>query len=316
MIETKRARFATEGFRIKRCNPDKTYATAQRTLGFAGEIDLSPVLTANKAPLQVKVDWGKWQDLPVDFAEATPKALTPEKAVKALNAAGFTGIKFSVDPTTGRLNAAANASALELQIKGKLAAALDFGQGRRHGGMGVYYKSYLDDETISISITSETKEKEEVDIEGAKGTITRMIIPPKRLGASTVITTKFKDDELLCMIQGGEHTPATDTQPATYLPPNSQSNGAPLFSLDIFAPLYGIGLSTVDQITGFERRIYFACLGTEEDVSMEAKAWAQFAYNITAIEVHDENGKLLGVEKRFEYSLEQFDDLHIYEVAG
>ena len=128
--------------------------------------------------------------------------------------------------------------------------------------------------------------------------------------------TKFKDDELLNMIQGGEYSPATETEPAIYSPPNSLTDGSPVFSLDIFAPLYGTGLSTIDQATGFERRLYYLCTGTEGDVPMDAKAWAQFAYNISAVEANDENGKLVGVEKRFEYSLDQFESLHIYEVAG
>ncbi|MCL2043339.1 MAG: hypothetical protein FWG89_04275 [Treponema sp.] len=317
MIETKRARFATEGFRIKRCNPDKTYATAQRTLGFNGEIDLSSVLVSGKASISVKIGWDPWQpEQEVNFSGVDITAVTPEDAVTALQAAGFTGVQFSIDAETGRLKAAAEDSTVtEIQIKGKLAGALDFGQCRKFGGLGIYYKSYLDDETISISITNDIKEKEEIDLEGAMGTITRMIIPVKRLGASPVITTKFKDDELLNMIQGGEYTPATETEPGTYSPPNSQSDGSPVFSLDIFAPLYGTGLSTIDQATGFERRLYYSCTGSEGDVPMDAKSWAQFAYNITAVEADDENGKLIGVEKRFEYSLDQFEGLHIYEVA-
>jgi hypothetical protein len=317
MIETKKARFATEGFRVKRCNPDRTYATAQRTLGFAGEIDISGVLSGNKASLKVKIGWGQWQEKAVDFGAMEVTALSPAGARDALTAAAFTGVSFSVDSATGRLKAAANDPLVtELQIKGELAGALDFGQCRKFGGLGVYYKSYLDDETISITVTNDIKEKEEIDLEGAKGTITRMIIPTKRLGASPVITTKFKDDELLNMIQGGVYVPAAGSAPAEYLPPNSQSDGVPLFSLDIFAPLYGKGTSTIDQAIGFERRIYYSCSGLEGDVPMEAKAWAQFAYNITATEAHDENGELLGVERRLDYSLEQFEGLHIYEVAG
>ncbi|MCL2293567.1 MAG: hypothetical protein FWC36_01695 [Spirochaetes bacterium] len=316
MIETKRARFATEGFRIKRCNPDRTYATAERTLGFAGVIDISDVLVNNKALLKIKTGWSAWQEKEVDFGSADAAALSPVDAKTALEGAGFTGVTFSIEDSTRRLKVAViDPTVKELQIKGKLAAALDFGQCRKHGGFGIYYKSYLDDETISISLPNEVKEKEEVDLEGAKGTITRMIIPAKRLGASPVITTKFKDDELLNMIQGGEYTPATTEEPAVYLPPNSGSDGAPFFSLDIFAPLYSTGTSTIDQITGFERRIYYLCTGTEGDVPMDAKAWAQFAYDISATEADDENGKLLGVEKRFEYSLEQFEALRIYEVA-
>jgi hypothetical protein len=309
-----KARFALEGFRIKRCNPDKTYAGPQRTLGFVGEIDLTGIVDAgDEAPLSVKIDAGAWQEEDVDFSSATITAVNPSDAVTALNAAGLTGVTFSVDAATGRLKASA-AGASELQIKGKLAAALDFGQGRKHGGLGIYYVKYFNDETIGVTLPNDMKEKEEIDLEGAKGTITRMVIPAKRLGVSPEITAKFKNDELLQMIQGGDYTPADATNPAVYLPPNSQANGSPLFSLDVIAPLYGEGTSTMDQAIGFDRRLFWCCTGTEGDVPMEAKAWAQFAYNINATEYTDENGVLVAADKRFEYTLEQFEALKIYDV--
>jgi len=314
MVDIRKARFATEGFRVKRCNPDKTYATAQRTVGFIGEIDISDILTADKAELSVKVGWNPWQIKEVDFSGVDDSsALTPEDAVLALELAQFTGVVFSVDGPTGRLKAVA-ADAIELQIKGELAAALDFGQGRQFGGLGVYYKSYLNDETMGITMPNDIKDKEQIDQEGAQGAVTRMIIPAKRLGVSPAIVTKFKDDELLNMIQGGIYIPGTKDEPAVYRPPNSQTKGSPLFSLDAFFPLYGQGTSTVDQASGFEQRTYFSCTGLEGEVPAEAKAWAKYSYNITATEANDENGKLLGVEERKEHSLEQFEALHVYDM--
>jgi hypothetical protein len=158
------------------------------------------------------------------------------------------------------------------------------------------------------------KDKEEIDLEGAKGTVTRMVIPAKRLGVSPAITAKFKNDELLQMIQGGEYSPGDGVEPAVYLPPTSQANGSPLFSLDAIAPLYGDGTSTIDQAIGFDRRLFWCCTGTEGDVPMEAKAWAQFAYNVNATEYTDEDGVLYPADKRFEYTLEQFEALKIYDV--
>jgi hypothetical protein len=312
-VTKNKARFALEGFRVKRCNPDKTYAGPQRTLGFTGEIDLTGILDNDKAPLSVKIDGGPWQEENVDFSAATITAVNPSNAVTALNAAGFSGVTFSVNPVTGRLMASA-AGAFELQIKGELAGALDFGQCRKYGGLGVYYIKYFNDETIGVTLPNDMKEKEEIDLEGAKGTITRMVIPAKRLGVSPSITAKFKNDELLQMIQGGEYVPSDGAEPAVYLPPTSQANGSPLFSLDVIAPLYGDGTSTVDQVTHFDRRLFWCCTGTEGDVPMEAKAWAQFAYNINATEYTDENGVLLPADKRFEYTLEQFEALKVYDV--
>lgn len=316
MIVTKHiARFATEGFRIKRCNPDTTFASATRTLGFVGSIDISEVLDATKkAKLAVKLDNGSWIEKQVDFSSGVSvTALSPANAAAKLIAAGFDGVTFSVDTITGRLKAAAT-SAGELQIKSPLAGALDFGMCRKYGGYGVYYIKYFDDETISITLTNDMKEKEEIDLEGAKGTVTRMILPGKHLGVSPVISAKFKHDELVQMIQGGIYTPGTDTEPAMYEPPTSQAGGSPLVTLDVFAPLYGDGNSKKEQAIGMERRLFWSCSGNEGDAPMETKAWATFTYNLNATEYTDENGVLHASEKRFEYDFNQFELLKIYDV--
>ena len=175
-------------------------------------------------------------------------------------------------------------------------------------------KSYFDDETISITLTNDMKEKEEIDLEGAKGTVTRMILPGKHLGVSPVISAKFKHDELVQMIQGGIYTPGTDTEPAMYEPPTSQAGGSPLVTLDVFAPLYGDGNSKKEQAIGMERRLFWSCSGNEGDAPMETKAWATFTYNLNATEYTDENGVLHASEKRFEYDFNQFELLKIYDV--
>jgi hypothetical protein len=280
-----------------------------------GIIDLSSVLDASrKAKLAVKLDAGPWVEKPIDFSSGvTVTAVSPENTAAKLTAAGFDGVAFGVDTATGRLKASASI-AKELQIKGPLAGALDFGMCRQHGGFGVYYIKYLNDETISITLPNDMKEKEEIDLEGAKGTVTRMILPGKHLGVSPVISTKFKNDELLQMIQGGVYIPATATEPATYEPPTSQAGGSPLFTLDVFAPLYSGGNSKAEQVLGMERRLFWSCSGTEGDVPMEAKSWATFAYNLNASEYTDEAGVLHAAEKRFEYNMDLFGGLQIYDV--
>jgi hypothetical protein len=315
-VETKnyKARFATEGFRVRRLNPDKTVSTAQRTLGFSGLIDISAGLTADKGDIAIKLDAGDWEELEVDFTGETITSITPTAAAGVLNTAGFTGgVTFGVEATTGRLMVSA-AGANILQIKGKLAGVLDFGQGRKYGGFGCYFKSYFDDETISITLPNDMKEKEEIDMEGAKGTLERMVIPAMRLGASPAISMKFKDDELTQMIQGGDYIPLTSAAPGMYTPPNSQAGGSPLFAVEVFAPLYGVGTSTMDQYIAFERRIFWSCTGTEGDAPEEAKAWANFSFNLSATEYIDENGVLHSSDERNEYSLEQFEALRIYDI--
>src|SRR5678815_4916266 len=102
----KKARFATEGFRVKRSNPDGTVPTASRFVGFANTTDLSDVLddTLDTADLTIKIDNGTEEKKTVDLSAAVDKAaVTVDEAVTALTAATFTGITWSKETATGRL---------------------------------------------------------------------------------------------------------------------------------------------------------------------------------------------------------------------
>jgi hypothetical protein len=426
---TNKARFALEGFRVKRCNPDSTMATPSRTVGFVGTVDISAVLdAANEAGLGIKIGAAPWQQKAIDFSTADvrttsytiatlfgallamvttstptetaltameagtpsqfdigqidkelldavlikgidtsttaildliavltiirantfddtfrteldamitaptdftastltltlatssesvdPKVVTVGQAIGILATAAYSGILVGMDSYTRRLKLI-SISGDELQIKGAIAGAFDFGQGVKFGGYGVYYKKYFNDEAISCALPNDTVEKEEIDLEGAKGTITRLVIPAKRLGASPAIVAKFKDDELLQIIQGGTWTEGTTTAPGIYEPPASDLGGSPIFSLDVFAPLYADGSSLMSQVIGMDRRLFYACSGTEGDVPMEAKSWAQFAYNCTATEYIDETGKKYPSDIRYEYDASQFDALNVYDI--
>ena len=88
-----KARFATEGFRVKRLNPDGTVPTASRFLGFLGTVDLTAVLTLDKADMSIKIDNAVADENEVDFTAASDiTAVTVAEAVTALTAAAFTGI--------------------------------------------------------------------------------------------------------------------------------------------------------------------------------------------------------------------------------
>ena len=83
-----KARFATEGFRVKRSNPDGTVPTASRFVGFANTADLSAVLdeTLFTADLTIKIDNGTAQTETVDLSDAVDKtAVTVAEAFAALN---------------------------------------------------------------------------------------------------------------------------------------------------------------------------------------------------------------------------------------
>jgi hypothetical protein len=425
-----KARFAMEGFRIRRCNPDGTEVRADRMVGFSGTVDITDAIDASKkAKVKIKAGAGAWQEKEITFdtvsveafaetldtldigqyvaspsgagatyaaqieamedAEAafdedginaslmgvTPvsknggnytfdiedvlevlafhttnntfktqlaamisgaaaifsastvviastsvlEAIDPEKlsvaqAVELFSLAGFTDVDVGVDTYSQRLKLSTALS--DIQIKGKLAAALDFGQGIAYSGFGSYWLTYLNDESISCALPNDMKDKEEIDLEGAKGGITRMVIPAKRLGVSPAIVFKYKNDELTQLVQGGVWTPPTNTGPGIYDPPASDAGGSPMLTLDVLAPLYADGASQMDQVIGMDRRLFYAVTGAEGDVPMEAKSWAQFAYNLTATEYTDEAGKKYSADRRYEYDVTQWQELNFAGVGA
>lgn len=284
-----KARFATEGFRVKRSNPDGTVPTASRFVGFANTADLSDVLddTLDTADLTIKIDNGTAEKKTVDLSAADDKtAVTVDEAVTALTAATFTGITWSKEAGTGRLMGT-HATGKEIAVTGPLAAALDFGQGIAHGGNGLEFIKGFNDRTMSIGMTKNKKDKEEIDQEGAKGGITRMLISAKLLGQTLAIAMKDKDYEMLELIQGGTF----DRTSGRYTPPPSTRLESPLFFIDVFSPIYGEGENKMENMSGYEQLRFLSCTGMEGDVPVEAKAWANYAYDVEASEYTNEEGK-------------------------
>jgi hypothetical protein len=336
-VINKKERFATEGIRFQRHNGDGTIPTPHRFLGFANTVDLTKVLTNGKGSITLKVDANQAETKTVDFSKAKNlTAVTVNEAVKALNDAEFAGAEFSVDEKTGRLRGriisieiipelpedfeavvtqvtnGANpvVGGSKIQFVSALAGALDFGQSRRHGGYGLEIMSFFDDETISIGLPKDIKDKEEIDIEGAKGTITRMIIGAMLQGLSPVVTLKQKDYYLLEMIQGG----SLDRVSGTYDPPLSKESEHPSFYAEIFSAIYSEGSNKLSDVAGYERILLRSMMGMEGDVPIEAKAWAQYAFNLTATEYVDESGESFTAYQEATLTLEQFDSLRVKEI--
>lgn len=305
----RKTRFATEGLRLMRSNPDGTLPTKDRLIGFANTADLSAVLASSKANLSVKVD-GVVQTKEVDFTAASDEeAVTVAEAVTALTAAAFTGFTFSADAATGRLKAVSSTGSY-VQVYGPLAAALDFGQGIAFGGNGLEFIRFFNDETVSIGLPKSVKEKEEIDLEGANGNITRMVIGAKLLGLSPVLTLKVKDYELLELVQGGDF----DRVANTYDPPNSDESEHPVFWAEIFSPIYSSGVNKREDVAGYEKLLLRSCIGMEGDVPMEAKAWAQYAFNLEATEYEDAAGVKFPAYQEATLSVEAFDALSVETV--
>lgn len=308
----KKARFATEGFRVKRSNPDGTVPTATRFVGFANTADLSAVLdeTLFTADLTIKIDNGTAEKKTVDLSAAVDKtAVTVAEAVTALTAANFTGITWSKEAGTGRLKGT-HATGTEIAVTGPLAAALDFGQGIAHGGNGLEFIKVFNDRTMSIGMTKNKKDKEEIDQEGAKGGITRMLISAKLLGQTLAIAMKDKDYELLELIQGGTF----DRTSGRYTPPPSTRLESPLFFIDVFSPIYGEGENRMENMSGYEQLRFLSCTGMEGDVPVEAKAWANYAYDVEASEYTDKDGNKEPAWWEQSMTVATFEGMHVETV--
>jgi len=307
-----KARFATEGFRVKRSNPDGTVPTAKRFVGFANTADLSAVLddTLDTADLTIKIDNGTAEKKTVDLSAADDKtAVTVDEAKTALTAAAFTGITWSKEAGTGRLMGT-SATGTEVAVTGPLAAALDFGQGIAHGGNGLEFIKVFNDRTMSIGMTKNKKDKEEIDQEGAKGGITRMLISAKLLGQTLAIAMKDKDYEMLELIQGGTFNRTS----GRYTPPPSTRLESPLFFIDVFSPIYGEGENKMENMSGYEQIRFLSCTGMEGDVPVEAKAWANYSYDVEASEYTNEDGKKEPAWWEQSMTVETFEGMHVETV--
>jgi hypothetical protein len=311
----KGAQYATSGFIAKRCNPDGTMANGQRTLGFAGAIDITPVLTGNSADLQIKVGTAPWQKKTVSFSAASPAALTVSAAAAALNAAAFTGCSFSADPGTGRLLLkAADTGQTEIQIYGYLAGALNFGNCRGFEGMGCYYRDYSgDDDTVTIQPAVQKDENERIEQEGSHGTKTTIIIAGGRNGEDITVTAKPLDYEFQQMVQGGKYKKGTVTAPAEYEPPlpgDPEVAGAPLLTILKIDPVYAANTESLEgQEAAVKTSLYYATLGSVGDESGGAKSLTQFSYTFSAGVYIDENGERHANPHNFLYTTAQWEAL-------
>ena len=405
-VINRKERFATEGIRFMRLNPEGSIPRPSRFLGFANTVDLSRALTSGSGQLSIKIDAESMVTKSIAFTSGVNlSAVTVQQAIAALNSAGFPDITFMADPWTGRLmgtnsdnviigviltfvNNSADPIAIPadtytldvsgnpftttlvsavsiapgnsasftfstsaggvlvsqitipnfgtitpslpsgigiqsstpsvildspekvIQVTGALAAALDFGQCIKYGGNGLEMISFFNDQTISIGLPKDIKDKEEIDVEGAKGTITRMIIGAMIQGMSPVVTLKEKDYFLLELIQGGK----LDRGNGTYDPPLSNESETPVFMAEIFSAVYSSGSNKMGDMAGYERLLLRSMVGIEGDVPIEAKAWATYAFNLTATEYVDENGIHHPAWQEQSLSREAFDALKIKQM--
>jgi len=306
-------RWATEGARFQRHNGDGTIPTPSRFLGFANYADLSGVETAaGAAPINFRVDSGPIIAGSVDLALIDDVShVTVDEAVEALNAAGLSGVTFSKDPATTRLKGSAAGGGRIVQIWSPLAGALDFGQSVRHGGEGLKVLSFFSDELISITMPKDVKDREEIDLESAKGTIKRMIIGATYLGMSPVITLNQKNYDLVEMVQGGK----LDRAAGTYNPPKPNESEHPSFWYEIFSAIYGEGSHNMGNVGGYERLLLRNAIGIEGDTPIDTKAWTTYPMQTTCTGYTDENGVTHTAWEEQTLTLEQFDALRVNRIS-
>jgi hypothetical protein len=314
------AQFATTGFVIRRTNPGGKMALADRLLGFAGVVDLADAVdaTTKKGSVSLKRNTQEWFDVELDFSlVASIIEVSVQETVTVFNtalaAASITDVTASVDADTSRLRLAFTSGVPypDLQIKSKLAGALNFGGCRMNEGLGCYWKKYINDEVKSIAPTVDRTENENIDSEGALGTITRITIKGHRNGVALVITTKYLDQELKQMVEGGRFYPSDGINPAGYEPPLSDDLAAPNCTVMTFSPMYDKGQSNEGQEVAYKSDTYYACLGTVGDVSSDAKAIADHTYNLNANEYTDENGTRHAPPKEGLYTPAQWEALNV-----
>lgn len=305
LIEDKTA-FSVEGFRAMRNNADGTTPTPTRLIGFLGTCDLTEIGTDQISSMTVKIDGGSPQTEDVDFGSpgvGDIAAVTVAEAITALTAASFTGITWSADSVTGRLKGVSS-SGTYVQIYGELAPLLDFGQGITHGGEGlVFVKAFT--KTTSIGLPKNIKAKEEIETESGDGTLTTMVIEAIMKGLNPAIALNEKSYDLLELIQGGTY----DRTANTYDPPTSGVTSRPSFWLDIYSPIYSAGTKKREDKAGYERVVVRNCSGVESDVSHEAKAWASYGFDVTAVEYEDENGAVSAAYQESTPTVAQFATL-------
>lgn len=197
-----------------------------------------------------------------------------------------------------------------MQVTGPLASVLDFGGGRAHGG-DLRCLSFFNDTAMSITLPKDIIEREEIDIEGANGSPTRMVIGARMQGKSPVITMKEKNYDFLQLVQGG----VLNRTLGTYDPPMPNESDHPSFMIEIYSPLYGQGPNKQSDMKGYEKILLRNCMGWEGDVPIEAKTWAQYAININAVGYTNEVGRNFPAWQEQQLSIEAFSELNVMAVS-
>lgn len=292
----KRTGFSNAGFRGRRVNPDGSYPSVSRHLGFLGTVDLSTILATAKLAYRWDAT-GTFTELTIDLtaAGATPAATTVSEVVIALNAdTAFAAVlKASADSGdggTGRLKIAdknAESTHSYLELSGEIAEVLGFGQYGDASAMGTAFVECYK-RSGAFTFGKQIKDGEEIEQESASGEIDTMVIDAQHKGINPSIAVNEELYALKVLLQGGTWSEAD----AEYTPPTSAIATAPLCAFEFFVPKYNYGSSHKGDAVSFKMTKVPRLTGREADVEAAVKSWAAYQFECMAREYVDVDGVL------------------------
>jgi hypothetical protein len=304
--------FSIQGARLQRLNPDGTQPLPSNTLSGVGPFDLSG-LTASAGDLTIKIDNGTPETNSVDFAGAVDiNAVTPAEAVTALTAASFTDITFSAT-SDDRVKIAYSGAGTpsKMQVYDELVGYMDIGKSGI-SGLSVLGTQILKafTSTVSLARAKNIKAGEEIELEAGDGSLYTVITDDIMKGENPVLNLAKNDFEMKELIQGGSF----DATNVVYTPPTTDQTEQPRFSMETFVPEYQKGTNKRSDLVGYLKTTHYSCVGIEGDISNEAKAWAQFAYNLKSTEWTDLTGAKKAAYDETKLTTAEFDALNVEDV--
>lgn len=286
----KRTGFSNEGFRVRRMNPDRTYPSVKRQIGFVESVDL----TNAKATDVLSYRWegkGDFTDVVCDLTSVgTVHIATVDAVVTALNAiaelsAVFTASKDSVTERLMIADKVEESTHTYLELKGPIANILGFGKSGDAQAMGTAFVTCFDD-AAAIGLPKVMKDGEEIEYETSRGGTGTMMIDALNKGYSPSLAMTDEVYELREMIEGGVY----DQTEHTYISRTTDQPNAPICYLEVFVGKYTDGAVHRGDAVAYKQYSISNMTGFGADVSHEVKSWATYQYDCKALEYVDSDG--------------------------
>jgi hypothetical protein len=282
-------------------------------LGFAGTINILDAIdpVTKTGQVKVKVGNGAVQVKTVDFSDASPAALTPSAAAKALEDAGFEDCVFGVDSETNRLKLTPTAEGVKwIQIYGDLAAALHFGNCRNGEGKGCYLWPSFDGDLQSVAETEEWGEDKKIENESPLGKKISYTVSGKRGGTKVIITDRLASREAKQMINGGIWIAGDVDKPEVYEPPVASGDEARRVDVFTFSKLFEKADNTAGDEAFVRERLYIGGVGHMTRKG-NAGNWSENEYSFAFGTYMGDDGKEHASPQETDYSQAQWESLNL-----